>query len=243
MTLMMRVCTDLKAARAGHRRLDGPCYWMNQFVWELARYDLNICSWTLRVLYSIAYLMMQFFCAGLYIHDHLEWSVSHKYFMIIIRCITLGIFKNYTYASVAQTASDHAHNEFKTDCIPTELASSLLITYGLRFSFPTPASAPPPAPLNLSRKASGPIWNSWLISVSMSKLDRNEASKDHLLSISWYLVRSFPTMKAPVALTWNFLKWSRSWVRRPMANSVRKMVRFAPSRACVAWSLTRVRKL
>jgi hypothetical protein len=128
------------------------------------------------------------------------------------------------------------HSEFNRLWIPTLPASSLLRTYGLRFSFPTPASAPPPAPaLKRSLSASGPITKRFPISAKISKLDAKDESSGQDLRRSRYLVISFVTIKAPVAFTWNFLKCSRSCVRRPIPTSVRKTVRLVPSSANDAW--------
>ena len=128
------------------------------------------------------------------------------------------------------------HSEFNRLWMPTLPASSLLRTYGLRFSFPTPASAPPPAPaLRRSLSASGPITKRFPISAKISKLDAKDESSGQDLRRSRYLVISFVTIRAPVAFTWNFLKCSRSCVRRPMPISVRKTVRLVPSSANDAW--------
>lgn len=140
----------------------------------------------------------------------------------------------------------HKHNdpysEFNTLCIPTLAASSLLSTYGLKFSLPTPANAPPPAPaLKRSLSASGPITKRLPISARISSVEIKLASKGHDRSRSRYLVMSLVTINAPVALTCHFLKWSRSWLRKPMATSVKRMVRLVPSSALEAraWKETR----
>lgn len=74
-------------------------------------------------------------------------------------------------------------------------------------------------------------------------LGAKESSSGQARSSSVYLVKSLVTMRPPAALTWNFLKWSRSRVRRPRASSVRKEVRLAPSRTKVVRSWVRVRKV
>lgn len=59
-----------------------------------------------------------------------------------------------------------------------------------------------------------------------------------------YFVMSLVTMRAPAALTWNFLKCSRRYVRTPMAISVRKDTRFEDgARAARARDRSRTRKV
>lgn len=54
---------------------------------------------------------------------------------------------------------------------------------------------------------------------------------------------SLVTIKAPVALTCHFLKWSRSWLRKPIATSVKRMVRLVPSSALEARAWKEIRNL
>ena len=130
----------------------------------------------------------------------------------------------------------NSHNALNTLCTPTLPASSLLSTYGLISPFSHIPPMTPPFPRNLSLNASGPTTNKLPISASTSRLGSKLAPKSQVRKSSVYLVRSLVTMMPPAALTWNFLKWSRSRPRKPVASSVRKAVKLGEGpRAVRAW--------